>query len=241
MGGYRRRFDPERHRIIGLDQRGCGRSTPLAIDALDRLDDNTTPDADRRHRGAARASRGRGVARPRRVVGEHPRAGLRAGASATSVGDRAHRRHHHAAARRWTGSPRAWVASFPRPGRGSPRSARPGERLVETYARLLRHPDPAVRARAANAWDEWESTHVSLDPNWTPGPQSRTTDEPAELRHARHPLLGQRRLPPRTATGSSTGWASSPASRACSSTVGTTSAARRHGMASCTGGGPAAA
>ncbi|MFJ2980439.1 hypothetical protein ACIPEP_16440 [Curtobacterium sp. NPDC087082] len=29
-GGYRQRFDPEVYRIIGLDQRGCGRSTPSA-------------------------------------------------------------------------------------------------------------------------------------------------------------------------------------------------------------------
>jgi proline iminopeptidase len=27
-GGYRSRFDLSRFRIIGLDQRGCGRSTP---------------------------------------------------------------------------------------------------------------------------------------------------------------------------------------------------------------------
>ena len=30
--GYRRRFDPEKFLIIGLDQRGCGRSRPLVID-----------------------------------------------------------------------------------------------------------------------------------------------------------------------------------------------------------------
>ncbi|GAB3925493.1 hypothetical protein GCM10011575_05860 [Microlunatus endophyticus] len=42
-GGYRRRCDPDRHLIIGLDQRGCGRSRPLAIDVLDRIGGNTTP------------------------------------------------------------------------------------------------------------------------------------------------------------------------------------------------------
>ena len=41
-GGYRRRFDPERHLVVGLDQRGCGRSTPWAIDDLDGLDRLTT-------------------------------------------------------------------------------------------------------------------------------------------------------------------------------------------------------
>lgn len=34
---YRRFFDPERYRIIGFDQRGCGRSTPFA-----GLENNTT-------------------------------------------------------------------------------------------------------------------------------------------------------------------------------------------------------
>lgn len=29
-------------RIVGIDQRGCGRSTPLVTDALDRLPANTT-------------------------------------------------------------------------------------------------------------------------------------------------------------------------------------------------------
>ncbi|WP_284250934.1 hypothetical protein [Litorihabitans aurantiacus] len=33
----------------------------------------------------------------------------------------------------------------------------------------MRDGDPAVRASAADAWDAWESTHVSLDPGWQPG------------------------------------------------------------------------
>lgn len=45
-----------------------------------------------------------------------------------------------------------------------------GVRVVEHYARLLRDPDPAVRAAAADAWDAWEATHISLDPAWVPGP-----------------------------------------------------------------------
>src|SRR5262245_57451818 len=39
---YRRRFDPERYRIVGIDQRGCGRSRPLVIDDLAQLRSNTT-------------------------------------------------------------------------------------------------------------------------------------------------------------------------------------------------------
>src|SRR5882672_9260238 len=41
-GGYRRHFDPQRYRIVGIDQRGCGRSRPLAIDVLGELHRNTT-------------------------------------------------------------------------------------------------------------------------------------------------------------------------------------------------------
>ena len=40
-GGYRRRFDPRLHLIIGLDQRGCGRSTPWASDDLATLETQT--------------------------------------------------------------------------------------------------------------------------------------------------------------------------------------------------------
>lgn len=40
--GYRRRFDPDRYLIVGFDQRGCGRSRPLATDNLDVLPSNTT-------------------------------------------------------------------------------------------------------------------------------------------------------------------------------------------------------
>jgi proline iminopeptidase len=34
---------------------------------------------------------------------------------------------------------------------------------------LARGRDAEDRAQAAASWDEWEATHISLDPNWTPG------------------------------------------------------------------------
>lgn len=40
-GGYRRRFDPALHLIVGVDQRGCGRSTPWASDDLSSLRTHT--------------------------------------------------------------------------------------------------------------------------------------------------------------------------------------------------------
>jgi proline iminopeptidase len=42
-GGYRKRHDHARFRIIGLDQRGCGKSTPTVQDDLAHLSENTTP------------------------------------------------------------------------------------------------------------------------------------------------------------------------------------------------------
>lgn len=45
-----------------------------------------------------------------------------------------------------------------------------GTRVIEHYARLMRDPDPAVRSAAADRWDAWEATRVSLDPAWQPGP-----------------------------------------------------------------------
>lgn len=43
-----------------------------------------------------------------------------------------------------------------------------GGNLAAAYARLLAHPDAAVRENAALRWCEWEDTHVSLAPGWTP-------------------------------------------------------------------------
>src|SRR6185312_13347139 len=41
-GGYRKRHDPTRFWTIGIDQRGCGQSTPTAQDDLASLPLNTT-------------------------------------------------------------------------------------------------------------------------------------------------------------------------------------------------------
>ena len=41
-GSYRSKFDPERFRIVGIDQRGCGRSTPSAAEPGYDLGQNTT-------------------------------------------------------------------------------------------------------------------------------------------------------------------------------------------------------
>ncbi len=168
-GGYRRRFDPERYRIVGVDQRGCGRSTPWAIDDLAHLDSITTDaliadiEALRSHLGidawlvhgvswGSTLALAYALACPDRVTGLV--------LTAVTTGGR---------------EELDWITEgvgriFPEAWHRFAADVPVGVRVVEHYARLLRDPEPAIRARAADAWDIWEATHVSLDPGWVPGP-----------------------------------------------------------------------
>lgn len=47
---------------------------------------------------------------------------------------------------------------------------RPGERVVDAYYRLLTDPDPAVRRQAADDWCRWEGAHMSLGPGLDDSP-----------------------------------------------------------------------
>ncbi|MDR6972519.1 prolyl aminopeptidase [Leifsonia shinshuensis] len=170
-GGYRTRYDPERFLLVGIDQRGCGRSTPSVADAPERLARNTTGGliADielvRERVGVDRwivtgASWGSTLALAYAL--EHPGRvrSIVLGAVTTTGRDEV----------TWLTEtmgrlfPEAWEAFEAASGR------RPGERVVEAYARILASGTPEERMRAADAWDAWESTHVSLDPNVVPGP-----------------------------------------------------------------------
>lgn len=179
-GGYRRRFDPARHLVVGLAQRGCGRSTPWAVDDLERLDDNTTDaliadiEALREHLGVDRwllhgVSWGSTLALAYAL--DHPdRVSEVVLAAVTST----------------SREEVDWITEgvgrvFPEAWEAFASLVEPGERVVEGYARLLRSPDADVRARAAEAWDTWESTHVSLDPHWTPGPYRAETRDRANF------------------------------------------------------------
>jgi proline iminopeptidase len=168
-GGYRRRFDPSKYRIVGMDQRGCARSTPLAIDDLGSLESNTTQtliadlEALREHLGidawvlhgvswGCTLAMAYALAHPTRVKG------LVLVAVTTGAREEID-----------------WItdgvgAIFPEAWSQFSSVARDGERPIDAYARLLRDTDAAVRADAARAWEAWESTHVSLDPNWVAGP-----------------------------------------------------------------------
>lgn len=163
-GGYRQRHDPDRFWIIGIDQRGCGKSTPSVQDDLAHLADNTTEtliadiEAVREHLGITAwivtgVSWGSTLAlayaldHPQRVLG------LALMAVTTTSRDEVD----------WITQgvgrifPEAWHQFAASSG------ARPGERPVDAYARRLAGADREDAGLAAAAWDRWESWHVSLD------------------------------------------------------------------------------
>jgi proline iminopeptidase len=160
-GGYRRRYDPERYLIVGIDQRGCGRSRPLITDALDTLELNRTQtligdiEQVRAYLGIERwlvsgVSWGTTLAvayaldYPERVTEL-----VLVAVAATS------RREVD-----WITEdmqrvfPEAWDRFEIASGR------KPGERIICAYAHRLAHGEPADRARAGDAWDAWEATHM---------------------------------------------------------------------------------
>lgn len=169
----RRHFDPDAYRAVLFDQRGCGRSRPLASDPDTTLQSNTTDhlvadmEALRVHLGIERWV----------VVGVSW--GVTLGlAYAQRFPDRVRAMVLGAVT---TGTRReiAWITRemgriFPREWARFvalvPETERAGD-LSAAYARLLAHPDPAIRERAALEWCRWEDTHVSLMPGWEPDPR----------------------------------------------------------------------
>jgi proline iminopeptidase len=157
-------------RVIGLDQRGCGRSRPLATDPGADLDASTTTalvgdlERLREHLGldawlVAGISWGTTLALA--YAQAHPaRATGLVLAAVTTTSTREVEWITEAMGRVF---PREWdrfAAAVDR---------LPGERLVDAYARALR--DPARRADAARAWCTWEDVHVSLAPGARPSPR----------------------------------------------------------------------
>jgi proline iminopeptidase len=171
--GVRRLFDPSRYRIVVFDQRGCGRSRPLASDADADLSANTTPhllddiEALRRHLGVDRwtllgFSWGTTLAlayalrhrdRVRAMV-----LGLVTTTSAADV-----RWITEDVGRLFPEAHARFRAHVPPHLRDRP--------LVDAYATLLQDPDPSVHVPAARAWCDWEDAHVSLTPGHQPNPQ----------------------------------------------------------------------
>lgn len=165
----RRLFDPARYRIVLLDQRNCGRSTPSASVHGTDLSANTTwhlvADIERlrEHLGVQRwqvfgGSWGSSLAlayaqkHPERVT-ELVLRGI-----FTLRPSELYWFYEGPAGNVY---PEAWQR-FLAP---VPAERRTAGGLIEAYARLLADPDPAVHGPAAVAWATWEANGVTLLPN----------------------------------------------------------------------------
>jgi proline iminopeptidase len=163
----RRFFDPAAYRVILLDQRGCGRSTPNAADPAVGLEHNTTwhlvADLERlrAHLGLDRwllfgGSWGATLALA--YAERHPdRVSEVVLAGVTTT-----RRSETDWLYRGVGAlyPEAYAAF--RAGGGE------ADDLVAAYRARLADPDPAVRSRAADDWSAWELATMDVDARWPP-------------------------------------------------------------------------
>jgi proline iminopeptidase len=183
--GQRRFFDPRRYNAVLFDQRGSGRSRPLASDPDADLSANTTAhliadiEALRELRGVDRwtilgLSWGSTLALAYAQTYPH-----RVNAMVLAlVGTTSHREVQWITEDMGRVFPQQWdrfISAIP----DQLRHLRP----VEAYARMLADPDPMVCDHAAREWCAWEDAHVSLAPDHTPSP--RYQDPEFRLRFAR--------------------------------------------------------
>lgn len=176
--GHRRNFDPAAYRAVLFDQRGCGRSRPLADTAAADLATNTTRhlirdiELLREHLGIDRwvvVGGSWGVTLALAYAQEHPERVAAMVLTAVTAGRRLETEWITRDMRRVF--PREWDAFAAQ----VPPSERDGD-LSAAYARLLASPDPAVTGHAAEQWCLWEDTHVSLAPGWQPSPRYADPD-----------------------------------------------------------------
>ena len=176
--GSRRYFDPARYRIVLFDQRNAGRSTPWAGEPEVDLSANTTPhllrdiERLREHLGIDRwlvFGGSWGVTLGLAYAQAFPARVSELVLLAVTSPDRW--------LLRWITREmgRVFPREWDRFRAGVPEADQDGD-LAAAYSRLLHHPDPAVRAKAAQDWCDWEDTHVSLAPDAEP---SMSVVEPA--------------------------------------------------------------
>ena len=177
----RRGFDPERYRLVLFDQRGCGRSRPHASDAATDMRYNTTAHllADmeqlREQLGVERwllngGSWGSTLALA--YAERYPHRVSEIVLSAITTGRRSEADWlYRGAARFFPGEWEQFRAAVPA-------DERDGD-LIAAYARLMEHPDRAVRERAAAAWCAWEDAVLSLEPRASGGIAAGSSVGPA--------------------------------------------------------------
>lgn len=184
--GMRRALDPDRHRVVLFDQRGCGRSRPHASDPRTDLSRNTTAHlvADiellREHLGVARwvvfgGSWGTTVALA--YAERHPDRVLGMLLVSVTTARRSEIDFLYRGAGRFF--PEAWARFSDDRYRLPTDTEPPIEDLLLDYGRRMDSFDPAVRAEAAAAWTAWEDAVISLEVTGRPGTYSGRPDDSA--------------------------------------------------------------
>lgn len=166
---YSQHFDPEKYLIVGFEQRGCGRSRPLAHEDLSKLSSNTTPhlisDIE--------------ILRVHLKIESWFLFGGSWGTTLALAYAEANPLHTRglvlAAVTTTTAEEVEWVTEamrkiFPREGDAllAAAIANPRERVIDACYRKVTDANPEVRHAMARAWCAWEDTHMSLDPNFKP-------------------------------------------------------------------------
>ncbi|MGW0820527.1 prolyl aminopeptidase [Streptomyces sp. NPDC002845] len=163
---FRRYFDPAAYRIVLLDQRGCGRSTPPASAYETDMSVNTTPHliADlellRRHLGIERWlvwGVSWGSVLGLRYAQTHPGSVSELVLTCVATGSDAE------VSLLTRGLGQFFPEAFERFLAELPEDERDGS-LAAAYNRLIESPDPEVRARAARAWTDWETAIIPAPP-----------------------------------------------------------------------------
>jgi proline iminopeptidase len=164
----RRAFHPDRYRVVLFDQRGCGRSVPHASDPATDMSVNTTwhlvDDMERlrEHLGIERwllSGGSWGSTLMLAYAQRHPERVSEMLISAVTTSRKAEINWLY------RGVGRFFPEEWQRFREVVPAADRDGD-LVAAYARLMEHPDPRVRAKAANAWCAWEDAVLSLEPGF---------------------------------------------------------------------------
>jgi proline iminopeptidase len=173
------------YKVVLVDQRNCGRSTPDAAEPEVDLSSNTTAHliADfeqlRQQLGIAQwllLGASWGAALGLAYAEQHPEAISEI--VLFSVTNATRREVEWVTRDMGRIFPEEWA----RFRDGVPEDQRDGN-LALAYSRLLHDPDPAVREKAARDWCDWEDTHVRTHPGWRP--DTRYDDPVFRLRFAR--------------------------------------------------------
>jgi proline iminopeptidase len=181
----RRFFDPSAYRVVLFDQRGCGHSTPHAGDPTTDLSVNTTAHllADmellRAHLDIERWL-AFGISWGTTLALAYAQRHLDRVTAMILVGVTTSRQLEIDWLYRGVAPlfPEEWERFLA----GVPDDERDGD-LVAAYHRLVEHPDPAVRTKAASDWNDWDWATSSVDPNAKCPP--RWEDEAFQLARAR--------------------------------------------------------